>query len=405
MKTTRHVVQAGMLISTLTGVFALGAHAEGWCPFGGVETIFNYLHEGNLLCSLGVSNFYALAALVVSVLIIRRAFCGYLCPIGAISEWLGAAAKRIGMRCWPVPPALDRALSLAKYAVLAAIVATTWYAGELLFRGYCPCYALLSRHGTDIQVWTYVVAGGVGVASLGLAMPFCRWFCPLAAVLNPLSWVGLARVKRDPDICGNCGRCAMACPMAIPVDRTRQVAAARCIACLNCIEACPRTKPAALRWGPPDWLGRAWPRAALIGILLLCGGAAVAAAYFAPLPSFVGSRGAPPRRAASVQLTVGELTCRGRAFMLVAFLRRDDMYQIPGPDPDTPGYFKLEAWPDPRRAVVRIWYDPACADEEAIKRAISEPYFDLVENRWWISPFTIEGYLPPELNAAFPDPP
>ena len=398
MKNARRTVQAGLLALTLMGVFLLGSNAESWCPFGGVEAIYTYATEGNLLCSLGISNFYILAAVILTVLLLRRAFCGYVCPIGTISEWLGVIAGRIGVRGFRVPAKLDCVLSLGKYVVLAAILAATWQLGELAFRGYCPAYALLSRHGADITFWAYVVAGAIAAVSLLVTMPFCRWFCPLAAVLNPLSRFGLGRIKRDDATCTSCGQCAAACPMAIPVDRLPQVTASRCLACMNCIEACPREKQHAILWGPPNWLGHAWPQAMVIVVLLLCGGAAVAAAYLAPLPSFVKSRGTPPDRVASVELRIQGLTCRGRANLLVGFLERDDMYQIPGSAADAPGFYRLEAWPDPAAAMVRISYDPRYADEEAIKRAIVEPYYGMKEDRWWMSPFVIEGYSPPGLE-------
>jgi hypothetical protein len=76
------------------------------------------------------------------------------------------------------------------------------------------------------------------------------------------------------------------------------------------------------------------------------------------------------------------------------------MYHISGTDPKTPGYYKVEAWPGPVTAVVCISYDPACADEDAIKQAITEPYYDMAENRWWLSPFLIEGYTPPGLDGG-----
>ena len=399
MKIARRAFQAGLLGLTLAGVFLLGTNAEAWCPFGGVEAIYTYLREGNLLCSLGISNFYAFGAVILAVLLLRRAFCGYICPIGTISEWLGAAGRRFGVRTFRVPVKLDRVLSLGKYVVLAAILAATWRLDELAFRGYCPAYALLSRHGADITFWAYVVAGTVAGVSLLITMPFCRWFCPLAAALNPLSRFGLGRIKRDDAACSSCGQCAVSCPMAIPVDRLRQVTASRCLTCLECVEACSRKEARVLSWGPPDWLGRKWPYAAIIAILLVCGGAAVAFASLAPLPSFVKSRGAAPDRIASVELRVQELTCRGRANLLVGFLERDDMYQIAGAGSNSLGYYNLEAWPDPVTAVVRISYDPAYADEAAVKRAIIEPYYDVKANRWWISPFVIEGYALPGLDG------
>jgi polyferredoxin len=398
MQTARRTVQVGFLALALAGVFLLSANVERWCPLGGVEALYTYLREGNLVCSLGVSNFYILGAVLLTVLLLRRAFCSFVCPIGTISEWLGAIARRVGLRPLHVPSWLDRMLSIVKYVVLAVILMATWKLGELVFRGYCPFYALTSRHGADITVWAYVVAGTIALVSLVVAVPFCRWCCPLAAVLNPLSRFGLARIKRQASACSDCGRCAASCPMAIPVDRVQQVTASRCTACLVCMEACPRKKQNAISWGPPDWLGLAWPRAALIGILLLCASAGVAASYLAPLPSFVKSRGTAPDHVASVELSIRELTCRGRANLLVGFLERGDLDRIPGPTSDAPGYYKLEAWPDPVLATVRISYDPAFATEDAIKRAITEPYFDSEENRWWLSPFVVDGYAPPGLE-------
>ena len=83
-----------------------------------------------------------------------------------------------------VPYVLDRSLALLKYAVLAFILYITWTSGELLFRAADPCYALISRHGKDITIWAYVVSGAVVLGSLFVMVPFCRWLCPLAAIFH-----------------------------------------------------------------------------------------------------------------------------------------------------------------------------------------------------------------------------
>jgi ferredoxin len=391
MKTTRKIVQAAVLVLTIVGVFVVGANAEVWCPFGGIEGLYTYWSEGNLTCSLGVSNFYILAGVLLMTLLLRRAFCGYMCPIGTISDWLRAAARRLGVSEARIPARADRSLGILKYVVLAAILFFTWQAGELLFRGYCPAYALISRHGADIAWWAYAVAGTIGAVSLVVAMPFCRWFCPLAAVLSPFSRFALTRVKRDPAACTGCRRCARACPMAIPVGDVEQVTAARCLACLNCLEACPQRSTGALAWGPPPRLGGRWPRAVLLAVLLACTAGAVSAAYLRPMPSFMKVHGAPPAQVVVMELNIHELTCRGRANLLVWFLQRDDLAA-------PLRYFRFEAWPGPGVARARITYDPAETDEEALKRSITEPYFqtnaDTVAARWYQSPFRIEGYAP-----------
>ena len=389
MKKTRRVVQFGFLAIVLGGVFALGANCERWCPFGGIEAAYTYAAEGNMLCSLGTSNFFILGGVLLITVLLRRAFCGYMCPLGTISEWLRVMGRRLRIPEIPISARLDRALALLKYAVLAVVVILTWRAGELIFRGFGPCYALISRHGEDITVWAYVVAGLIALASLFMVMPFCRWFCPFAAVLNPLSRFGFARVTRDAEACLDCGLCSKSCPAAIPVDQLDQVKAARCISCLDCVDSCPGNggEPAALSWGPPKLLGQRWPQAALIAVLLLCTSMVVAASYMFPMPSFVKSHGTPLPRVAKVQLEVGELRCRGRGNLFFYFLERDDLYEIAG-------YFKVEAWPGPGLARVDITFDPKLSNEQTIKQAITEPYFDERTERWWFSPFTIEGYDP-----------
>lgn len=392
MTRTRRIVQFALLAATVLAVF-VGANAEAWCPFGGVEAFYTYFSEGNMICSLGVSNFFALGAVLLVTLLVRRAFCGYMCPIGTISEWLSLAARRLGLRPRNVPPPLDRLLSLAKYVLLGVILWLTYRAGELMFRGFDPCYALISRHGPDITIWAYVSLVVLLAASLVFVMPFCRWLCPLAAVMNPLSRFGLARIKRDAASCTNCRACARACPMAIPVDRLTQVTAARCLACMKCAEVCPQSDSGALVWGPPGPVARRWPQWVLVALLMLTTGAAVGASYLLPFPAFVKSRPLPmPDRLETVEMRIDDLTCRGRANLLFWFLDRapSDLYHLPG-------YFKVEAWPGPGWSRVRISYDPSKTDARAVKQAITEPSFD-VEDGWRPSPFRIEGYDPLQLR-------
>ena len=389
MKKARHIVQLTFLALVLGSVFIVGSHCERWCPFGGVEAVYTYASEGNMLCSLSTSNFFILGGVLAMTVLLRRAFCSYMCPLGTISEWLHGLGRRLNIPNIRIADKPDRVLALLKYVVLAAIVIATWRAGELIFRGFDPCYALISRHGVDITFWAYVVGGAIVLASLSTVVPFCRWLCPLAAVLNPLSRFGVARIKRNRAMCLDCGLCSKNCPAAIPVDQLEQVKVARCMSCLNCVDSCPQkgADSSALGWGPPKLLGQRWPQAALIAIMLLCTTAAVAASYMFPMPSFVKSHGRPSAQVSKVRLKVADLTCRGRANLFFYFLQRDDMYEIPG-------YFKVEAWPGPGLAAVDITYDPTLTNEDAIKQAITEPYYDATADFWRNSPFTIEGYDP-----------
>ncbi len=397
MKTTRRMLQLLFLALVLVGVFVIQGNAEQWCPFGGVEAIYTYFTEGNMLCSLGISNFYILAGVLLLTVVLRRVFCGYMCPIGTISEWLQSGVCRV-IRLKParVPAGLDRALSLLKYVALAVILYFTWTRAELEFRRADPCYALISRHGEDITFWAYVVAGAIVVASLFIVMPFCRWLCPFAAVLNVFSRFGLTRISRDPDTCIDCGQCARSCPTAIPVDKQLHSTNARCISCMNCLSVCPKLQEGALRWGPRSSSRRGWPQAVIVVSILLVVSASVAAVFAFPAPSFtqvVAGRSAHPPVPEVINLEVYHLTCRGKAALLPYYLERDDMYAISG-------YLKIEAWPGPGAAAVRITFDPAKCTKQEILEALTEPYFDHTANFWRPSPFQIEGYDPLNLDTS-----
>jgi len=347
-------------------------------------------------CSLGVSCFFVLGGVLGTTLLLRRAFCGWVCPLGTIFDWLQAGARRLGLRPRTVPTWLDWPLGLLKYPLLAVILYFTYRTGELVLRGYDPCYVLLSRHGADITVWAYVVTGVLVGMSVLLVLPFCRWLCPLAAVLAPFSRVGLARVRRDEGTCLDCDGCSEACPVAIPVAAARQVTAARCLGCLECLEACPARAEGALTWGGPSWLGSRWPRA-LMPILLLGGlGLAVGLALALPLPSYVQARGELPGENAVLEHQVQGLLCRGTATLFTHLLFRDDLEEVEGP-------LRLEAWPAPDGGRARITYDPARTDPSAIRRALLTPFYDPADDRLLISPFTIEGHdLLEDLDLQLP---
>jgi ferredoxin len=214
-------------------------------------------------------------------------------------------------------------------------------------------------------------------------------------VLNVFSRFGFTRIKRNADTCVNCGHCAKVCPMAIPVDVVPEVTHARCLSCMNCVDACPATKKGALLWGPPKSVGGRWPQAALIALMLGCVTAAVAATYAFPLPSFVKTKGVAPAQTATLDLKVKGVTCRGSANLFSFFIDRDDTFALGD-------YVKIEAWPGPGFVAARIIYDPAKTTPAMIRRAITEPYYNAAEDLWRSPPFEIEGYDP--LDAEDPAP-
>jgi hypothetical protein len=125
-------------------------------------------------------------------------------------------------------------------------------------------------------------------------------------------------------------------------------------------------------------------------LVLACLGGAVAATYLAPLPSFRQTVGAAPPRTATLDLRVRGPKCRHSTEQFVQWLAmRDDEFALP--------FVKVEAWPEPGFAAVRITYDADRADERKVRGAITEPRFDRAGG-WQVSPYRIQGYDPLEAD-------
>lgn len=86
---------------------------------------------------------------------------------------------------------------------------------------------------------------------------WCRYLCPLGALLGPFSKVAWLRHTVDEAACTACQRCARLWPTGT-IDPRRNFAAdpAECTLCLDCLTGCP-TKAIAFRgrWGLAAWRG------------------------------------------------------------------------------------------------------------------------------------------------------
>lgn len=223
---------------------------EAWCPFGGMESLWGLLRDGEFSCALGPLNLSMLVALLGLAVVAKKAFCGWACPIG----FLGELAARLGGRAWRrrprVAPNLDRWLKPLRYAVLVGFLFLTYRTGELVLRGYDPFYLIFSGvgHGSAGAV-SWVVLGALLAAALVLPMAFCRYLCPLGAVFDPFSRLGLLRLHRDANRCTACGQCARACPQRLPVNELAQLRHKDCTNCLECVDACAEPGVLQLRAG------------------------------------------------------------------------------------------------------------------------------------------------------------
>ncbi len=252
-KRIRQVVQyaalalfLGLMASTLLGdLLPLGVNLfsrfnplqAAASMIGGRELILNYWP---VLLTVGVTIAFG------------RVWCAWWCPLGAILELFGFKGRRLdwqGMRYW-------------KYVLLFTVIVMAAF-GSLAFMYFEPI-TILVRGLTSIfkpaleyvQLadkeaftlpgvgwWTmFIPLGLVLLLNLVEKRFWCRYLCPLGALIglgSKFSWV---KRRVDQFSCIQCGDCEEICPMgAISPGNDYKSDPAECIMCMDCAVPCPKT--------------------------------------------------------------------------------------------------------------------------------------------------------------------
>jgi transcriptional regulator of nitric oxide reductase/ferredoxin len=165
----------------------------------------------------------------------RGAFCGWLCPFGALQELLNRIARAAKVPQWRLPFTLHERLWPIKYIVFLSLFAVSLGAIDLAYRGaeVEPFKtAIVMRFVRDWPFLLYV--GALLGAGLFVERAFCRYLCPLGAALAIPARIRMFEWLKRRWHCGRqCNICASKCPVqAIHPNGT--INPNECIYCLNC---------------------------------------------------------------------------------------------------------------------------------------------------------------------------
>jgi polyferredoxin len=228
--------------------------------------------------------FFASLAVLLLSLVVGRAFCGWICPLGALNQLAGRFRRR--------PRARQRAVhrwspgQRTKYGVLAALLVASalglsWIglldpislsirsfalalgpATELAVREFFnalyradvgavsavsePIYDVARRSVLSFEQPAFRQAELIGLIALAvlllnLVRPrfFCRFVCPLGAMLGVVARYSRVRLRNTAE-CNRCGKCEMRCPGgADPIEaEAGKWRPSECYLCGNCTAVC-----------------------------------------------------------------------------------------------------------------------------------------------------------------------
>lgn len=192
-------------ITMAAGVVVIGLY---------LSTPFSILHIFNLALlrpSGSLLWYLIMASTALSVVLAGRFYCGWLCPFGALSEFIA----RLPFKKWAIPIETDDRWRNAKYIFLGIAMLAVFLGRRSDFGNYETYVTLFSFSGTYLA-WTLV---GFSLAlNLRIERFWCRYLCPVAALTGLLCRKAAGYQSRHD------------CPMANKPDPL----IAECIRCNRC---------------------------------------------------------------------------------------------------------------------------------------------------------------------------
>ncbi|WP_108483041.1 NosR/NirI family protein [Oceaniglobus ichthyenteri] len=165
----------------------------------------------------------------------RGAYCGWLCPFGALQELLNQVARALRIPQWTLPWGLHERLWPLKYMIFLGLFGVSLVSIE-----QAEHLAEVEPFKTAIilnfvRAWPFVAyVAALLIAGLFVERFFCRYLCPLGAALAiPARLRMFDWLKRYKE-CGNpCQTCAHQCPVQA-IHPTGEINPNECIDCLHC---------------------------------------------------------------------------------------------------------------------------------------------------------------------------
>ena len=165
----------------------------------------------------------------------RGAFCGWLCPFGALQEIACAIGKKFGIKQYLVPFGIHTRLTALKYVIFMILFGISLYdlGTAEKFAEVEPFKTAIILH--FVREWYFVIfAVALVVASLFVERFFCRYLCPLGAAMAIPAKLQIFNWLRRYSMCGNpCQICNHECPVQA-IAPEGDINPNECIQCLHC---------------------------------------------------------------------------------------------------------------------------------------------------------------------------
>jgi len=219
---------------------------DAYLPIGGLMAFKYFVATGGTVEPFHPSGLVLFIAICGVSLLLKKGFCGWICPIGTVSQYLWMAGERLLGRNFRIERYTDIGLRSIKYLLLSlffwVIVVAMGSTMILLFflsDYYKVADVKMLKFFTDMSTLSLWVLIALAVLSVLTKNFWCRYLCPYGALLGLLSRLSPVKVRRNDERCIHCHACTRHCPALIDVENQEAVASAECFGCMTCVSRCP----------------------------------------------------------------------------------------------------------------------------------------------------------------------
>lgn len=258
---------AGIELGNNLPTFSCGYNKEGR---GGMCYLMPLQHQlawpwEKLFSAAALTILTGFATFFLWFIVLNKGWCGFVCPLGTIQDWMTALRQRLGIRYSRYTAVQFGWLTQIKYALLALMVLIPLGIGGGMFSrdmkspfcSICPGRMIIpmfsgdfSQLTIDFSAKTAMIMTGLGMIVTGLFLigsfvkkRFFCFFCPMSALHYLVSKPALLTLRKDGDKCTRCGDCYRVCDMEIKeiADEVKnpRIMMDDCTMCLKCVAACP----------------------------------------------------------------------------------------------------------------------------------------------------------------------
>ncbi|PKM72752.1 MAG: 4Fe-4S ferredoxin [Firmicutes bacterium HGW-Firmicutes-16] len=178
--------------------------------------------------------------LLLTSIVGSRLFCGWLCPGGAIQDFVSTSNDKRWNGKW------KNAFKHIIWVVWFSFIVYLWVRHWPLKTDFFYMVGIdLPMVIMYFFVMTLIYVLSLVTGKRGMCHSLC-WMAPFMVIgekLADLLHIPRFRLKADSAACVSCGKCSKNCPMSLNVAemvKAGNLNSTECISCLECVDGCPK---------------------------------------------------------------------------------------------------------------------------------------------------------------------